>query len=80
MGHIPPPYLPCFDPLAWTAGTMVKDEDFTRDSLAIRPEAARAAMYNVDRSDLWVDLLSHVCESNPIWTSTLDSGRVVLRT
>ncbi|KAL7509705.1 hypothetical protein ACHAXN_011946 [Cyclotella atomus] len=81
MGHIPPPYSPCFDANAWTAGTVVKDEDFTRDSLAIRPEAARAAKCIVDRLDLWVDLLSHVCESNPIWNnSTLDCGGVLVRT
>jgi hypothetical protein len=31
MGHIPPPYSPCFDYGAWNAGIVVKDEDFSTE-------------------------------------------------
>jgi hypothetical protein len=65
MGHIPPPYSPCFDSAVWNAGIVVKDKDLTAESLAIRPEAARAAKCQMPLS-LWTDILSHGCVSNPI--------------
>ena len=65
MGHIPPPYSPCFDSAVWNAGIVVKDEDLTAESLAIRPEAARAAKCQMSLS-WWTDILSHGCVSNPI--------------
>jgi hypothetical protein len=70
MGHIPPPSSPCFDATAWSAG-IVKNKDITHDSLAIRPEAARAAKCTMSL-DLWVDIVSHDCTSNPICIPTLD--------
>jgi hypothetical protein len=77
MGHIPPPYSPCFDSTVWNAGIVVRNDDITRDSLAIRPEAARAAKCQVSL-DLWVDIISHDCLSNPIWSPTLDCGGVLV--
>jgi hypothetical protein len=77
MGHIPPPYSPCFDSTVWNAGIVVRNDDITKDDLAIRPAAARAAKCQVSL-DLWVDIISHVCLSNPIWSPTLDCGGVLV--
>jgi hypothetical protein len=77
MGHIPPPYSPCFDHVAWNAG-IVRNDDITLEDLAIRPEAARAAKCKLSYS-LWVDIVSHMVESNPIWDyPTLDCGGVLV--
>jgi hypothetical protein len=73
MGHIPPPYSPCHGPNAWNP-KYVKDEDVSREHLAIRPPAARAAKCEISL-DLWVEIISHVCLSNPTWSNpTLDCG------
>ncbi|KAL7512029.1 hypothetical protein ACHAXN_009117 [Cyclotella atomus] len=46
LGHIPPPYSPCHDPNTWNP-KYVKDEDVSREHLAIRPSAAAAAKCEV---------------------------------
>lgn len=73
--HIPPPYSPCHDPNAWNP-TYLKDEDVSREHLAITPAAARARAAKCELSlDLWVDIISHVCLSNPTWSNpSLDFG------
>jgi hypothetical protein len=66
MGHIPPPYSPCYDAKAWNPN-YVKNEDVTREHLAIRPTTAAAAKCELIL-DRWVDIVSHVCIPNPIWS------------
>jgi hypothetical protein len=76
MGRIPPPYSPCFDSTVWNAGIVVRNDDVTKEDLAIRPAAARAAKCQVSL-DLWIDIVSHGL-SNPIWIPTLDCGGVLV--
>jgi hypothetical protein len=72
-GHIPPPYSPCHDSSAWNP-QYVKNEGVTRDDLAIRPTAAAAAKCELSL-DPWVNIVSHECISNPIWSlPTLNCG------
>jgi hypothetical protein len=68
MGHIPPPYSPCYDAKAWNPN-YVKNEDVTREHLAIRPTTAAAAKCELIL-DRWVDIVSHVCIPNPIWSES----------
>lgn len=74
MRRIPPPYLSCFDPVAWNAG-IVGNKDVTMEDLAISPAAAMAARCEVSLP-LWLDNVSHtMIDSNPTLVQpTLDCG------
>lgn len=79
MGHIPPPYSPCFDSSAWNSGIVVKNDDLTNDMLAVRPEAARAAKCQASLS-LWKEVVSHCVVSNSFWSPTMNCGGVLVCT
>ena len=57
MGHIPPPYSPCYNPNVYP-GTLVVDEDLKEDHLVVRQEAARAARCEISR-DMWTRIVAH---------------------